>query len=105
MTFRAMPSWLVILLLGASLPTVVIAQQSPAPSPAPDLNIHSTTRIVLVDAIVTDAQSQPVTGLKSSDFQILEDGKPQNISFFSDESRPQESATPPPKLPPGVFTN
>jgi VWFA-related protein len=103
MTFRPMSSRLVTLLLAASLPAVVEAQQSPAP--APDLNIHSTTRIVLVDAIVTDAQSQPVTGLKSSEFQILEDGKAQNISFFSDESRPQQSATPPPKLPPGVFTN
>jgi VWFA-related protein len=103
MAFRAMPSRLVTLLLAASLPAVVVAQQSPAP--APDLNIHSTTRIVLVDAIVTDAQSQPVTGLKSSEFQILEDGKPRNIAFFSDESHPQQSATPPPKLPPGVFTN
>lgn len=102
MTSSAMASRLVTFLLAASL-SVVHAQQPTAP--APEVNIHSTTRVILVDAIVTDAQSQPVTGLKSSDFQILEDGKPQSISFFSDESRPQESATPPPKLPPGVFTN
>ena len=102
MTFRPMGFPLVTLLFATVLPAMVAAQQPPAP--APDLNIHSTTRIVLVDAIVTDAQSQPVTGLKSSDFQILEDGKPQTIALFASEAPAQRSTTPP-QLPSGVFTN
>ena len=31
---------------------------------------------------VTDRQGGPVTGLQSSDFRLLEDGKPQTIAFF-----------------------
>jgi VWFA-related protein len=93
-------------LLSALIVTAVTSLLAQEPqTPPPDVSLHSTTRVILVDAIVTDAQSQPVSGLKTSDFQILEDGKPQNISFFSDESRPQQSTTSPPKLPPGVFTN
>jgi VWFA-related protein len=90
------------LLLTASFCATIFAQQTPTPL---DISIHATTRVILVDTIVTDSQSRPVTGLKSSDFQVLEDGKPQTISFFSDESPIQQSTTPPPKLPPGVFTN
>ena len=37
---------------------------------------------VRVDAIVTDKQGNPVGDLKQTDFEILEDGKPQNIEQF-----------------------
>jgi len=79
--------------------TAAFAQQAP-----PDLSIRTTTRVVLVDAIVTDAGSHPVRGLAASDFTILEDGKPQKISFFSFESPAQHQAAPP-QLRPDVFTN
>ncbi len=37
---------------------------------------------------VLDKKGQPVLGLKSSDFMIFEDKKPQQIETFSDESGP-----------------
>lgn len=79
--------------------TAAFGQQAP-----PELSIRTTTRVVLVDAIVTDADSHPVKGLVASDFAILEDGKPQKISFFSFESPPQHQAALP-QLRPDVFTN
>jgi hypothetical protein len=45
--------------------------------------IRVTVDLVQVDAVVTDSQGRHVTGLKSEDFQILEDGKPQKITHFS----------------------
>jgi VWFA-related protein len=81
--------------------------QDTAPTPS-EPNIRATTRVVMVDAIVTDAKGQPVSGLGNSDFTILEDGKPQKISFFSHEStneKDKKTGPPLPKLRPGVFTN
>jgi len=81
--------------------------QNTAPASS-EPNIRATTRVVMVDAIVTDAKGQPVSGLSNSDFTILEDGKPQKISFFSYESvteKDKRSDSTLPKLRPGVFTN
>jgi VWFA-related protein len=77
----------------------VFAQQPP-----PDMSIRTTTRLILVDAIVSDG-SQPIRNLTASDFTVLEDGKPQKIAFFSFESPAERSHTSPPPLRPGVFTN
>src|SRR5712691_10734888 len=56
-----------------------------------DVNIPAvrvTTRMVLVDAVVTDKSGQRVKGLTKDDFTILENGKPQQqIAVFSSESR------------------
>jgi VWFA-related protein len=38
-----------------------------------------TTRLVVLDVVVTDAQGHPVPGLTAKDFRVLEDGKPQRI--------------------------
>src|SRR5215468_7415431 len=43
-----------------------------------------------IDAFVTDAQGNPVKGLTLDDFQILEDGKPQVITSFSQVDIPFE---------------
>jgi VWFA-related protein len=48
---------------------------------------------VLVDAVVTDKKSNAVTNLTADDFEILEDGVRQNISFFRYESNIQASET------------
>ena len=42
---------------------------------------HSESRLVVVDVVVTKHR-EPVTGLTQSDFQVLEDGKRQQIQFF-----------------------
>jgi VWFA-related protein len=48
-----------------------------------------------LDAFVTDAQGNPVTGLTVNDFQILEDGKPQVITSFSQVDIPFERRSQP----------
>ncbi len=38
--------------------------------------------VILVDAVVTDDQGRPVTGLTADDFEVREDGAPQTITRF-----------------------
>jgi VWFA-related protein len=55
---------------------------SAQPSPA----IRSEVKEVLVPVVVTDGHGHHVLNLKTSDFQILEDGQPQRIVALSTES-------------------
>lgn len=50
--------------------------------------IKVDSSLVVVNATVTDASGRPVSGLKTNQFTIYEDGKPQEISFFAAESLP-----------------
>ncbi|MEO8043145.1 MAG: hypothetical protein ABI646_11075, partial [Acidobacteriota bacterium] len=45
--------------------------------------VKITSKLVQVDVVVTDKDGNQVTGLKASDFTILQDGKPQTVSGFS----------------------
>jgi VWFA-related protein len=67
---------------------------------------HSTSRLVLVDVVVTGKKGEFIRGLKPGDFTLLEDGKPQRISAFSAhlESGPAAPA-PEVQLPPHQYTN
>lgn len=65
--------------------------------------IRSATRLVQLSLIAQDGKGNPLTGLKKEDFTLLDEGKPQNIAFFSCGAAPV--ATPPPALPPNSFTN
>jgi VWFA-related protein len=38
--------------------------------------------LILFSVIVTDKQGAPITGLKPEDFEIVEEGKPQSITYF-----------------------
>jgi VWFA-related protein len=40
------------------------------------------SELVRLDAVVTDAQGQPVRGLVATDFELLEDGRPQRLTHF-----------------------
>src|SRR5687767_15432327 len=49
---------------------------------------HAQTFRVGVDlvhfaVVVTDKQGQPILGLTEADFELLEEGKPQRIKFFT----------------------
>jgi VWFA-related protein len=76
---------LLALVAALALPSVPAAQQ-PAPSApsAPDQQPTFRTGInfVRVDAIVTDGRGNPIPDLTASDFEVLEDGKPQAIESF-----------------------
>jgi len=55
------------------------ARQAPAPQ-APALTFRSVANFVEVDAIVTDRAGAPVRDLTCGDFNVREDGRPQNLS-------------------------
>ncbi|MGA3093474.1 MAG: VWA domain-containing protein [Terriglobales bacterium] len=76
------------------------AQESTAN--VPTVTIRTNTRLVVVDAVVTDKKGQPVTGLKMEDFVLEENGKKQRIAFFTPPGAPRTGAQP---LPPGVLSN
>jgi Ca-activated chloride channel homolog len=54
--------------------------------------VRIETQLVSVPAVVTDRTGRPLTGLKASDFQIFEDGRPQKIANFSTTEAPFEVA-------------
>src|SRR6478672_9156586 len=66
---------------------VLSAQQAPAPqetvAPAPKggVKFAASTQLVVEDLILKDKSGNAITGLKPSDFVVLEDGKPQKIEF------------------------
>jgi VWFA-related protein len=55
------------------------------PQTAPPV-LKSETRVVLVDAVVTDKKGEYVHGLTAKDFRVWEDNKEQTIQSFSLES-------------------
>jgi len=60
--------------------------QNPAPQqpPAADQSvIRINVNLVQVDAVVTDSHDHLVPNLEATDFQVLQDGKPQKITNFS----------------------
>ena len=60
--------------------------QSRGQEPPQDNTIKVSVRLVNVFATVTDEHGAPLGKLAKNDFQILEDGIPQNIAFFSKEN-------------------
>ena len=78
--------------LGAA---ALMAQQPPAAPQSqepPPVTFRVEINYVEVDAIVTDAQGNPVTDLTASDFEVFEDGKLQAVTAFSLVNLPIERA-------------
>ena len=83
-----------------------LAQTQAGSTQKPVSTLRVTTRAVLVDVIVTDKNGNPVKGLTKDDFTVLEDGKPQQISYFEENrSNPYVEPIKPLQLPPNVFCN
>jgi len=49
----------------------------------PDITIHMDVRQVLVQVVVKDKEGHRVTGLKASDFKVLEDNAPEQITSLT----------------------
>jgi VWFA-related protein len=90
--------WTRLFAVGVLLSMAVrpLGSQQTTPPPAPVF--RSTVNLILVDVVVRDRKGAIVTGLASDDFQLLEDGKPQQIVTFAFEqisgtARPIERAS------------
>jgi VWFA-related protein len=64
---------------------------------------RSGVELVTIDVVATGRDGRPVHDLKASDFELLEDGKPQEIRAFQFINFSTAPADAPP--PPGVVTN
>ncbi|MET0626456.1 MAG: VWA domain-containing protein [Pyrinomonadaceae bacterium] len=91
-------------------------QSSPTPAEDADEDdvVRITSNLVQFDAVVTDKQGRLVTDLRPEEFEVLLEGKRQEISNFSfvaaappaaaapertPEARPDKGAPPPPPVP------
>jgi VWFA-related protein len=73
-------------------------------APTPTLKV--ATQLVQVSVVVQDKHGKPITGLKKSDFTVLDNKQRQEIQFFSgEENSAEEKARSQPPLPPNTFTN
>ena len=54
----------------------------------PRSHLHRRRPLVRVPVSVLDKKGQPVLGLRGTDFRFAEDGKRQEVTFFSGERRP-----------------
>lgn len=76
---------LTLLIIIIALAANVAAQDikhPPTPSDETDV-VKITSKLVQFDAVVTDKNGNPKTDLKREDFEILEDGKSQQITGFT----------------------
>ena len=100
-----LPLFFVSLLLAHAAP----GQTAAAPPAQQPATLKASSRIVVIDVGVTDAQGNPVKGLKAADFALKENGAAQSISHFEAHTAltPAEATKLPemPKLDPNVFTN
>ncbi|HUA16199.1 MAG TPA: VWA domain-containing protein [Verrucomicrobiae bacterium] len=93
-----LPPLTLVLLSSVTLP----AQHNPEPvGPV----LKSTSRLVIVDVVVRDANGQPVPGLRKEDFRVLEDGVPQVVSVFEEHTGRPYAELKQPALPPNTFSN
>jgi VWFA-related protein len=71
-----------MVLAASLLVAIVVVAQNPTPS------IRVDVRLVTLDVTVSDAAGRPVTNLTQQEFQIFEDGQPQEIRTFSPVESP-----------------
>ena len=92
---RAIAS-LTILFLSAAQAQQPVEQPQPdaaqAQQPSSPETFKVETRVVLVDAVVTDKKGNYIRGLAAPDFKIWEDGKEQPVSSFSRENNDADPA-------------
>ena len=83
-----------LLLLALAISSAaVISRAQDNSSQSPGAVIKTETRVVLVDAVVTDKKDNYIRDLEQKDFKVWEDGKEQTITSFSFEASPNSPAS------------
>jgi Ca-activated chloride channel homolog len=67
--------WLSVCLAAIAVTAVNLPTRAAAPASSPD----GSDSVIRLTAVVTDRRGQPLTGLRSTDFELFVDGKPQPI--------------------------
>lgn len=106
------PTRIALLLTFLTATALLPAQTLPASAPAaldssqPIPTIHVTSRLVVLDVVVTDGHGHSIKGLKPTDFTLTEDGVPQKLSAVTETDATAEAPlaqTAPEPLPPNTF--
>jgi VWFA-related protein len=81
---RHVPVALAVAILFSAAPSAD-RLDAPPQRTAPKTTFRANTQIISVDVIVRDGSGAVVKGLTAADFEVLEDGKPQEIRSFTFE--------------------
>ncbi len=84
---------LVVSLLAGALAPIGLPRLNAQEAAQPDTVIRTETRLVLVDAVVTDKKGNYVRDLTGKDFKVWEDNKEQTVKTFSFGSDPAAAMT------------
>ncbi len=79
--------------------------QTAVPDASGHLVFKANARTVIVDVVVTGRDGKAVQGLHQQDFEVAEDGHPQQVTFFEEHKSPPQGPASLPDLPPNIFTN
>src|SRR5258708_21456580 len=82
--------------IAAMLLPAAIAQDAAQSRQPGAFRFRVDTEVVLVNAVARDKQGKAITDLKSEDFTLFEDGKPQHILSFDYENLDTTPLGPPP---------
>jgi len=85
----------IALAAGALTPELIPESGAQAQTPASSQPIRVQVLLVPVDVIVTDNKDRPVTDLKREEFQIFENGVPQEIRHFAVQTLAPAAEAPP----------
>jgi VWFA-related protein len=89
------PTLSILLVFSISLLAALFARAQQAQhSTQGDGKIVVNTNLVILDVTVLDKSGKIVSGLNKSDFQVLEDGKAQNLSVFEFQKLENDTAAP-----------
>src|SRR5687767_6779252 len=92
-----------LITIAASMP--LLADFVSAQQPAPSATFQVEVNFVDIDAVVTDERGRFVADLTKDDFELLDDGKPQEISAFSLVDIPMPTASATARRPPAIVTD
>jgi VWFA-related protein len=107
MSFPMFSAVVVIFGLFSAFEISAPAQSTANPNSAqqPVYTLHANKRVVLTDVTVTDRKGNPIHGLSASAFQILDNGKSQDLASFEEHSGAPMESVRPAAVTPGVYSN